>query len=60
MDVCMASEEKLGEGVVVIFRSAEKAEEVPIAVGVIILIIFLNSLGSSVGGGVQVIFTVFL
>ena len=31
---------------------------IPIAVGVIILIIFLNSLGSSVGGGVQVIFTV--
>lgn len=31
---------------------------VPVAIGVVILIIFLNSLGSSVGGGVQVIFTV--
>lgn len=31
---------------------------IPIAVGAIVLIIFLNSLGSSVGGGVQVVFTV--
>ena len=31
---------------------------VPLAIGIIILIIFLNSLGSKVGGSVQIIFTV--
>ncbi|MEF9917224.1 MAG: amino acid permease [Lachnospiraceae bacterium] len=31
---------------------------VPLAIGIIILIIFLNNLGSKVGGGVQIIFTV--
>lgn len=31
---------------------------VPCAVGVILLIVFLNTLGSRVGGGVQVVFTI--
>lgn len=31
---------------------------VPLAIGIIILIIFINNLGSKAGGGVQVIFTV--